>query len=108
MSNLQTGITIANGAITGTLKKVTSGSLVDTWGEGYFIALKFATSDTTITDIKVGMNPSVSSGLVSLDSDMDAVIKVTDKDAQKFVVYMTDGQREIFEEYDLSGLTLTD
>ena len=99
-------MTVANGAITGTLKWVSSGSLVDTWGEGYFIALKFATEDTNITSIKVGLNPSQGGGLVELDSDMDGVFKVTDKEIQNFVVVKSDGTREIREEYDLSGLTL--
>ena len=40
-SAIQTGVTIANGAVTGTLHKLTSGQLVTDWGEGYFLALKF-------------------------------------------------------------------
>ena len=105
-SDMQSSVAVSNGAITGTLKPVTSGALPDVWGEGYFLALKFATSDTTITSIKVGLDPSVSSGLVELDEDMDGVFKITDKDTQKLVVVKSDGQREIREEYDLSGLTL--
>ena len=85
---------------------MSSGALANDWGAGNFIALKFATSDTSITSIKVGMEPSVSSGLVELDEDMEAVIKVTDKDTQKLVVVKSDGAREIKETYDLSGLTV--
>lgn len=106
-SDMQTGLTVANGAITGTLTKLTSGSLVDTWGEGYFIALKFTKNNAKLTSIKVGMNPSVSSGLVELDEDMLGVFKVTDKDSQRFETLATDGALEFASFYDLSGLTLS-
>lgn len=106
-SQMQTGLTVANGAITGTLTKLTSGALVDTWGEGYFIALKFTKNNAKLTSIKVGMNPSVSSGLVELDSDMLGVFKVTDKASQRFEILATDGELEFASFFDLSGLTLS-
>lgn len=108
VSEMQTSIAVANGAITGTLKKLTSGSLVETWGEGYFIALKFTKNNAAINSIKVGLKPSISSGLVELDEDMDGVFKVTDKDAQLFEVLVTDGNVSYPMFYDLSGLTLSD
>ena len=105
-SDMQTSVAVANGAITGTLKKLTSGQLVTDWGEGYFLSLKFTKDNAKITDIKVGLDPSVSSGLVSLDPDMLGVFKITNKDAQKFVVISTDGEVSFKQTYDLSGLTL--
>ena len=105
-SDMQTSVAVADGAITGTLKKLTSGQLVTDWGEGYFLSLKFTKNNAKITDIKVGLDPSVSSGLVSLDPDMLGVFKITDKDAQKFVVISTDGEVSFKQTYDLSGLTL--
>lgn len=105
-SDMQTSVAVANGAITGTLKKLTSGQLVTDWGEGYFLSLKFTKNNAKITDIKVGLDPSVSSGLVSLDADMLGVFKITNKDAQKFVVISTDGEVSFKQTYDLSGLTL--
>ena len=105
-SDMQTSVAVANGAITGTLKKLTSGQLVTDWGEGYFLSLKFTKNNAKITDIKVGLDPSVSSGLVSLDPDMLGVFKITDKNAQKFVVISTDGEVSFKQTYDLSGLTL--
>ena len=51
------------------------------------------------------MDPSVSSGLVTLDADLDGVFKVTDKNAQNFVVVATIGGVEYREEYNLGGLT---
>ena len=106
VSDMQTSVAVANGAITGTLKKLTSGQLVTDWGEGYFLSLKFTKNNAKITDIKVGLDPSVSSGLVSLDPDMLGVFKITNKDAQKFVVISTDGEVSFKQTYDLSGLTL--
>ena len=106
---MQTGLAVANGAITGTLKKLTSGQIVTDWGEGYFMALKFANPDERATSVKVGLDPSVSSGLVELlgDPDMNGVFKVTDKAKQKFVVISTDADdHKTTQTFDLSGLTM--
>lgn len=105
-SDMQTSVTVANGAITGTLTKLTSGQLVKDWGAGYFLSLAFTKNNAKITDIKVGLEPSVSSGLVSLDADMLGVFKITNKATQKFVVISTDGEVSFKQTYDLSGLTL--
>lgn len=107
-SDMQSDVAVANGAITGTLTKLTTGSLVDVWGEGYFLALKFTKANAKLTSIKAGMNPSVSSGLVELDEDMLGVFKVTDKDDQRFETLATDGELEFASFYDLSGLTLSE
>ena len=103
---MQTGITIADGAITGTLKYLDSGAIATDWGAGNFMVLKF-TPPEDATSVKVGMRPSVSSGLVELigDPDMNGVFKVTDKDEQVFVVRTTVGGAINEETYDLSGLT---
>ena len=106
VSAMQTSVTVANGAITGTLHKLTSGQLVTDWGEGYFLALKFTKDNANATSIKVGLRPSVSSGLVELDADMDGVFKITDKDAQVFVIQCSNGEVTYTKTYDLSGLTL--
>lgn len=104
VSAMQSNIAIANGKITGTLKYLDEGQLVTDWGEGNFMALKF-TVPSGATSCKVGLSPSVSSGLVELDDDKDGVFKVTDKDTQKFVIVTTDGQYTLTQEFDLSGLT---
>lgn len=99
-------MTVSNGAITGTLHKLTSGSLVTTWGQGYFLALKF-TKDSDATSIKVGLSPSAGSGLVELDSDYDAVMKITDKNTQKVkVVQSRTGESKEWL-FDISGLVLS-
>ena len=92
--------------ITGTLKYLDSGDIADYWGAGNFMALKFSGIDEAATSVKVGMDPSQSSGLVELlgDPDMNGVFKVTDKDAQKFVVITSDGTHTSTATYDLNGL----
>lgn len=107
-SDMQSSVAVANGAITGTLKKLTSGQLVTDWGEGYFLSLAFTKNNAKADDIKVGLEPSVNSGLVSLDEDMLGVFKITDKDAQKFVAICYDGDISYKQAFDLSGLTLSD
>jgi hypothetical protein len=105
-SQIQTGVTIADGAVTGTLHKLTSGQLVTDWGEGYFLALKFTKNNAKASSIKVGLRPSKGSGLVELDADMDGVFKITDKDAQDFEILCSDGNVSYSIILDLSGLTL--
>ena len=108
VSDLQSDLTVTDTAITGTLKYLDSGSLVDTYGEGYFMALKFSDIDPDATSVLVGMDPSEGTGLVELlgDPDMNGAFKVTDKDVQVFKVVTTDGTRTATKTYDLSGLTL--
>ena len=110
VSTMQSAETaVANNAITGALANITSGTLARDWGAGHFVALKFSASDWNAYDsVKVGLDPSVSSGLVELkdDPDHNGVFKITDKDAQKFKVVITVGGVKKTQEYDLSGLTL--
>lgn len=108
VSDLQDDISVSGGAITGTLKYVSSGTLAHDWGPGNFLAVKFTSIDTDATSVLVGLEPSVSSGLVELinDPDKNAVMKVTDKDTQKFVVVTRCDGFAVVERYDLSGLTV--
>lgn len=107
VSDMQDNVAVANGAITGTLKKLTSGDLVDAWGEGNFIALKFADLDENATSVKVGLDPSYGSGLVEIinDPDRNGAFKVTET-TQKFVVETTTPDGSKRQEFSLSGLVL--
>ena len=110
-SDIQSDITVtAKRKITGTLTKLTSGQLVTDWGEGYFIGLAFDdfSSGLTYENVKVGLTPSVSSGLVTLDSDKMGVFKVTDKNTQVLTVEQTGANGKRTDYYDLSGLVLED
>ena len=104
VKTMQTGITIADGAITGTLKYISSGAIAQDWGPGNFLCLKVPDADITNMTVKVGLNPSQGSGLVALDADKNGVFKVTDKDLQKFVVLQQDGVNTKIQTFDLSGL----
>lgn len=94
-----TDIVISNGAISGTLKYVASGSLVDTWNVHHFIALKFIDPNGA-DEIKVGIK-----NLAALDPDMDAVIAISDT-TKPIRVVTTKGGVVKTQTFDISGLTL--
>lgn len=109
-SQIQSGVTVTGKKITGTLTKQTSGQIVTDWGEGYFLGLDFSnfTSGLTYANVKVGLSPTMGAGLVTLDSDHNGIFKITDKNAQKFVILQEKtGVGRLMEFYDLSGLTLS-
>ena len=107
-SDYQTDVSVINNVIIGSLKYLSAGDVVDAWGAGNFIALKFVIIDPDITysDIKVGLNPSEGSGLVTLDADLNGVFKVTDKDAQTLRVEVAKDGVTRTDDYVLSGLTV--
>lgn len=101
---MQSDITVTGKRITGTLKFIEgglsqSGPLA---GDGYFIALKFANAPDGVK-VRVGLNPTLGTGPVELDEDMNGVFKVTSKD-QKFEVLYGTGADIAKDVYDLSGL----
>ncbi len=110
-ADFQTGVTVANGEITGTLAYIDGGLSPSgpLSGDGYFLALKFDNfaSGLTYANVKVGLDPSQGTGLVTLDSDKNAVFKITDKNTQKVEVIQSDnnGHKNI-QFFGLSGLTL--
>lgn len=112
VSAIQSEVTVTGKAISGTLTMLTEGQLVTDWGEGYFIALHFGNGSALATSTKVGLDPTQGSGLVTLEDDRDAVLKIDDKylkdgvPAQKLLVVQTDGVNVFTEVYDLSGLVL--
>lgn len=79
-------------------------------GDGYFLGLKFSNfaEGLTYANVKVGLVPSATGmALQTLDSDKNAVFKISDKDAQKIKIVQSDnaGHKNI-QYLDLSGLTL--
>ncbi len=108
VSDMQDNVVVSGNAITGTLKYLDSGALVDTWGAGNFIALKFTDLDPAATSVKVGLDPSQGSGLVEIidDPDKNGAFKVTNKDTQVFKVVSTDGTNTKTTTYSLAGLTV--
>ena len=113
VSAIQTDVVVdnADGSITGTLTEIDSGALVDKWGAGHFLALdlnKTANKWENYTSVKIGMDPSESSGLIEIidDPDKAGVFKVTDKDTQVFKIVATDGVFTVTQTFDLSELVL--
>jgi hypothetical protein len=106
VADMQTGVAFDGSRVTGTLHYLDSGALVDHWGAGNFIGLHFDNYDPNATSIKVGLDPSQSSGLVEIinDPDHNGAFKVTNKDTQKFVVEVTDGVKIMRQTFDLTGL----
>lgn len=109
VSTLQDDIEVEGDKITGTLKYVTGGPIPGYWGAGNFIVLAFDNFSTGLTyaNVKVGLHNSAGSGLVTLDSDKMAVLKITDKNNQKVMVVQTNSAGVSHTQYfDLSELTL--
>ena len=108
VSQYQTDVNVIDNVIVGSLSYLDAGEVVDAWGAGNFIALKFVIIDPDITfsDIKVGLNPSHGGGLVSLDADLNGVFKITDKTEQIFRVEVTKDGVTKTSDYVLSGLTV--
>lgn len=103
---MQSGIDVRKTSIRGTLKKLSTGPIAEYWGAGHFMALNF-TDLVQGNTYKVGLTPSVSSGLVALDEDHNGVFKITDKENQKFTVETTDGNgNTVTQYYDLKALAL--
>ena len=100
-------VAVADGRITGTLKYLSgSNAITDVWGEGNFVALGFdVPAGVDPTTVFVGLEPSVSSGLVHLEAnDKKCVGKITNKANQKFVVKFTQNGIDITQKYDLDKL----
>lgn len=110
VGEMQSNVVVMNNQITGNLAYIDEGALATDWGEGNFIALQFLNIDSRATSVKVGLDPSQSSGLVEIinDPDKNGVFKITNKDTQKFVIISSDGEHTVRTEYDLSGLVLAD
>ena len=103
---MQSDITITGHTITGTLKYLSAdNAITQVWGPGNFLCLKMPDADITTATTKVGLDPSVSSGLVELDSDKNCVFKITDKNGQKLIVQVTKDGETVVDRYDRSGLT---
>lgn len=110
VNTYQTGVTVTGDEVTGTLKFV-QGGLAETGplsGDGYFLALNWSEPESGVTSIKLGLNPSMGTGLVEGIGDPDRIIvcKVTDKDTQDFYVVQSDGTNKLTQGLNLSGLTL--
>lgn len=103
VSALQTGVTIEDGAVTGTLNYVTGYtgySSDESEQEGNYLALKFESNADSV-ELTYGEHSE------TLDEDMNAVIRVTDVDEPLTVTATRQGNTETMV-LDFSGLTLVE
>lgn len=111
-ADFQSDVAVNDGKITGDLTFIEGGLSPSgpLSGDGYFLALKFDNfaSGLTYANVKVGLVPSASGmDLQTLDSDKNAVFKVTDKDNQRVKVVQADNAGHTNVQYfTLDGLTL--
>lgn len=79
-------------------------------GDGNFLSLTLSCSDWSVYDkVLVGLDPSVSTGLVRIDNDISEpahtyVGKITDNEDQVFVVESYRGGLMVREEFSLANL----
>lgn len=110
-SDFQSDVAVNGGKITGELKFIEGGLSPSGYlsGDGYFLALKFDNfaQGLTYANVKVGLDPSQGAGMVTLDSDKNAVFKITDKNTQILKTVQSDSQgHKNVQIFDLSGLEL--
>lgn len=109
VKNIQSGISVSDNAITGTLKFI-QGGLAQSGplsGDGNFLALKFVNEGSSKID--VGLVPSAGSGMVTLDEDGIAVFKIAgiyDGKQQVLKVVTTENGIQKTQTFDISELTL--
>ena len=102
---------VGDDAITGTLSFIPGGLAESGYlaGDGNFLALQFYADDwNDYTSVKVGLDPSIESGLVELinDPDKNGVFKIT-SNSQVFKIVLKDSEGNTrTKEYSLAGLVL--
>ena len=103
-------VALGNKEIVGNLNFVSGGLAASgpLAGDGYFLALHLTNIDSKATSLKAGLEPSAGTGLVEMidDPDKSIVMKVADKDNQKFKIVSSDGTNTDVQTFDLSGLNL--
>lgn len=108
VSTIQDEITVVGNNITGKLYEQLEGPHAEYWGPGYFIVLHLDDIDADATSVKVGLDPSMGSGLVEIINDPDKVglFKINSIKTQVIKVIQTDGTVKLAQAFGLSGLTL--
>ena len=108
VSNLQSADTALNGdTFYGTLKYVTTGPLISTWGAGYFLAVDFSGVDFGDNLVRVGLVPTAGTGFGTVTSDdHKSIFKITDPTQQILKTTTTKDGNTVAETYSLAGLTL--
>ena len=107
VSDMQTGITVGNNAISGTLKFINGGWDAGTWSAeestGNYLALKVDSDEGAVVTVELvnGVH-----GPVTLDEDMNIVLRVTNSETQSVRVKTTVAGKTVTKTYSLTGLVL--
>ena len=109
VSDMQTDLVVGDDGITGTLHFI-EGGIAESGplaGDGWFMALKFSADWDKYTSVKVGLEPSMGTGMVEIinDPDKNGVFKIANRE-QKFVILATDGDETVNKVFSLADLTL--
>ena len=105
VSDIQENVAISGTDITGTSKYVAEAQTFDMEKGHNFIALHF-TSDNA-TEIKVSMDPTQGSGLVTLDESGVIVLQMKADKSQTVKAVATDANgRSTTKNYSIAGMTL--
>jgi hypothetical protein len=110
VSDLQSDISVEDDAVSGTLNYVTGYtgfSEQDNEQSGYYLALKVSTIPTDGVVVTVELIGGTN-GPITLDSNMNIVIRITDEDNQSIRVIATKGTKSITKIYTLTDLVLED
>lgn len=109
---MQEDVLVDGNKISGTLKFIEGGLAPSGYlaGDGYFLALHWGNPDADATSLKVGLNPSIESGLVECisDTDRNGVFKITNPKKQKFIILSSNDEQKTKQTFDLSGLVFAD
>lgn len=111
-SDMQTNLAVSGNAFTGTLKNISDGTVWDsgTWSAeestGHFMFVKATgVPEGAVATVELynGIHPAV-----TLDSDLNVVVRITDKDNQKLILTVAYGGVREQKIYGLNGLTLAE
>lgn len=96
--------------ITGKLYEMTDESkvIVKDKGKGYYVCIKVTDIDADATSVKIGLEPSMGSGLVEIidDPDKAGIFKVTYKESQILKVIQSNDTCKRTQCFSLAGLEL--
>lgn len=104
VSNIQEAdVEVSGNAITGTLKYLSEGDIVEEYGAGNFIALKFVVPEAA-TSMLVRVDDGTPVEMTEVET-ANGVFKI-DEDSETLTIVATDGDITFTKTYDLTGLTL--
>lgn len=108
VSKIQENVEIYNKEITGTLKYLNEGSLVNRFGSGYFLALDLSDNDySIINNISIGILPSNGIEFFNVKEDDDKIVALKiDNTNQKVIINVSNDETSVTKKYDLSSLQL--